>query len=922
MDSAPTLSCDLLVIGGGINGVGIARDAAGRGLKVVLCEKDDLAQHTSSASTKLIHGGLRYLEHYEFGLVRKSLVERELLLRAAPHIIWPLRFVMPHDAAQRPAWMIRAGLFLYDHLARRRVLPGSSMVPLAGTPIGAPLQERFHRAFVYSDGWVDDSRLVILTAVDAAERGARIMTRTRCVGARAVEGRWRATLEEGQGRRTEVIARALVNAAGPWAAHVVREVLARDAAVPLRLIKGSHLVVPRLFEHGSAYLFQNPDKRIIFAIPFQGDFTLLGTTDVEFSGDLDRAAIEREEVEYLCTMANRYFRRQIGPSDVVWSYSGVRPLLDDDGANASTLTRDYRLEFETAPSPLLNVWGGKITTYRKLAEEAMKLLLPPLGHSAPPWTARAHLPGGDLGPEGERNAGDPFDRFLTGFSLRRPWLPAPLAHRYARAYGTRAERFLAGAQGLSDLGERLATDLYAVEARYLVKLEWARSAEDILWRRTKLGLRCTPEDAARLDAWLGRSLGDGASTGPSREPSRRPNREPRQDREPGRELECEQGRERERSPGAARRAGRLALELRDVSKSVGAAPLLYPMTLALAPGHINVLLGATQAGKTSLLRLLAGLDRPSSGRVIENGVDVTGVAARSRDLAMVFQQFINYPAMTVFQNVASPLRLKKWPEPEIRARVREIAAKLHIEHLLDRLPRELSGGQQQRTALARALAKGAGLVLLDEPLVNLDYKLREELRVELTGLFAGGETTVVYATTEPQEALLLGGYTAVLDKGRLLQFGPTLEVYRNPASVAVAAAFNDPPMNVVEATVVDGGAIRLADGATIPLLHPVAGLTSGVRCKAGIRPNHLRLRRRSERCAELLATVELAELSGSETLLHLRHASISLLAQLPGVHTFELGSTLTALLDPGQLFIFDGQGALLLAPTEARDGKD
>ncbi len=909
MDSAPTLCCDLLVIGGGINGVGIARDAAGRGLMVVLCEKDDLAQHTSSASTKLIHGGLRYLEHYEFGLVRKSLVERELLLRAAPHIIWPLRFVMPHDADQRPAWMIRAGLFLYDHLARRRALPGSSMVPLAGTAIGAPLQERFRRAFVYSDGWVDDSRLVILTAVDAAERGARVVTRTRCVGARAVEGRWRATLEDAQGRRTAVVARALVNAAGPWAAHVVREVLARDAVVPLRLIKGSHLVVPRLFEHGNAYLFQNPDKRIIFAIPFQGDFTLIGTTDVEFSGDLDRAAIEGEEIEYLCTMANRYFRRQIGPADVVWSYSGVRPLLDDAGANASTLTRDYRLEFETAPAPLLNVWGGKITTYRKLAEEAMELLLPPLGLSAPPWTAHAHLPGGDLGQGGGRSPGDLFDRFLADFSLRWPWLPAPLAHRYARAYGTRAERFLAVAQGLSDLGECLAADLYAAEARYLVDLEWARSAEDILWRRTKLGLRCTPEDAARLDAWLKRSFGDGAATEPSRRPTREPNRE----------REREQG--RERSPGAVGGGGGLRLELRDVSKSVGATPLLYPMTLAVVPGRINVLLGATQAGKSTLLRLLAGLDRPSAGRVIENGVDVTGVAPRDRDLSMVFQQFINYPAMTVFDNVASPLRLKKRPGHEIRARVQEIAEKLHIEHLLDRQPRELSGGQQQRTALARALAKGAGLVLLDEPLVNLDYKLREELRVELAGLFAGGETTVVYATTEPQEALLLGGYTAVLDKGRLLQFGPTLGVYRNPASVAVAAAFSDPPMNLVEATVIDGGAIRLADGATVPLAHPVAGLASGARCKAGIRPNHLRLHRSGARCAELPATVELAELSGSETLLHLRHASISLLAQLPGVHTFELGSALTALVDPSQLFLFDDQG-ILLAPTEARDGQD
>jgi glycerol transport system ATP-binding protein len=353
-----------------------------------------------------------------------------------------------------------------------------------------------------------------------------------------------------------------------------------------------------------------------------------------------------------------------------------------------------------------------------------------------------------------------------------------------------------------------------------------------------------------------------------------------------------------------------------VSKSVGAVPHLYPLSLALAPGHINVLLGATRSGKTSLLRLIAGLDRPSTGRVLERGRDVTGVSARERDLAMVFQQFINYPAMTVFENVASPLRLARRPEAEIRSRVREIAGKLHIDHLLERLPRELSGGQQQRTALARALAKGAGLVLLDEPLVNLDYKLREELRVELAALFGGGETTVVYATTEPQEALLLGGFTAVLDRGRLLQFGPTLEVYRNPASVEVAAAFSDPPMNLVDATVIEGGEVRLADGASLPLLRPVPGLDPGARCQVGLRPGHLRLRARSDRCVELQGTVELAEISGSETLLHLRHASVSLLAQLPGVHALQLGSRVTALVDPRDLFLFDRRGALLRAPAE------
>ncbi len=366
----------------------------------------------------------------------------------------------------------------------------------------------------------------------------------------------------------------------------------------------------------------------------------------------------------------------------------------------------------------------------------------------------------------------------------------------------------------------------------------------------------------------------------------------------------------------------MQLELREVSKSIGGVPHLHAMSLSLQPGRLNVLLGATLAGKTSLLRILAGLDRPTTGRLFEGDQDVTGKPPRERDVAMVFQQFINYPSMTVFENIASPLRLQRRPQAEIRARVQEVAAKLHIEHLLERLPRELSGGQQQRTALARALAKGAGLVLLDEPLVNLDYKLREQLRAELTALFAGREATVVYATTEPQEALLLGGYTAVLDQGRLLQFGPTVEVYQRPTSVAVATAFSDPPMNVVGAQVLEGGAIRLGDGATLPLSRPVPGLSPGVHCRAGIRPNHLRAAPRGPRSVELSAVVELAELSGSETLLHLQHASVRLLAQLPGVHAFDLGATVRLHLEPADVLLFDEGGALLAAPTEARHGQD
>jgi glycerol-3-phosphate dehydrogenase len=895
-DPTPSLTCDLLVIGGGINGTGIARDAAGRGLRVVLCEKDDLASHTSSASTKLIHGGLRYLEHLELGLVRKSLAERELLLRAAPHLVTPLRFAMPHEAHARPAWMIRAGLFLYDHLARRKILPGSTMVRLAGTPLGAPLKDRFRRAFLYSDAWADDARLVVANALDAADRGARILTRTRCTGARPHDGGWRATLRPERGGEVEVTARALVNAAGPFAAEVVRHVLGREAAPTLRLVKGSHVVVRRLFDHHTAYLFQNPDRRITFAIPYEEDFTLIGTTDVEHRGAPDRVAIAPEEVDYLCAATNRYFRREIGPADVVWSYSGVRPLLDDaEIANPSALTRDYRLDLELAPAPLLNVWGGKLTTYRRLAEEVLERLRPVVGASARPWTAHAPLPGGDLVEPGRLVPTYDFAAFLARFGARWPWVPAALARRWARAYGTRAEAFLSGARRLEDLGDRLLDGLYEAEARHLVEREWARSAEDILWRRTKLGLRASPADVARLEAWLAGSRPGAARAAP-------------------------------RPPAAG--GVRARLELRGVSKTVGVEPYLHPMSLSLAAGHINVLLGATRAGKTTLLRLIAGLDRPSAGRILAEGVDVTATSARDRNVAMVFQQFINYPAMTVFENIASPLRLERRPAPEIRARVGEIAGKLHIEHLLDRLPRELSGGQQQRTALARALAKRASLVLLDEPLVNLDYKLREELRAELVGLFAEGETTVVYATTEPLEALLLGGYTAVLDRGRLLQFGRTLDVYRNPASVEVAAAFNDPPMNVVDATVVEGGAIRLADGATLPLPRRVAGLEVGARCRAGIRPYQVRLRWSDPGAVELPGevelpgTVELAELSGSETLLHLRHASVSLLAQLQGVHAFQLGAPVTAVVDPRELFLFDVQGALLLAPAEARDGQD
>jgi glycerol-3-phosphate dehydrogenase len=493
---------DLLIVGGGINGVGIARDAAGRGLRVLLCEQDDLAAHTSSASTKLIHGGLRYLEYGEFRLVRKALQEREVLLRAAPHIVRPLRFVMPHMPHLRPAWLIRAGLFLYDHLASRKLLHGSSGVNLRRHVAGAPLLGSIARGFVYSDGWVDDARLVVLNALDAQWHGATILTRTRLTAARRDGRIWHAELAAvGTGQpvcRPPVTARAIVNAAGPWVAEVLATALQLGTQHRLRLVKGSHIVTKRLFDHDYAYIFQNPDKRIIFAIPYERDFTLIGTTDVEYRGDAAQVRIDDDEIAYLCASANRYFKRGITPVDVVWTYSGVRPLLENDAsAGASALTRDYRLDLDVraGAAPLLSVFGGKITTFRKLAEEALELLAAPLGITEPDWTASAPLPGGDF-------ANANFESFADQFRLRHRWLPADLACRYARAYGTRAEHLLDGAQSVADLGAALAPGLYEAELRYLRDHEWARTAMDVLWRRSKLGLRVPPGTGAAVDAWL------------------------------------------------------------------------------------------------------------------------------------------------------------------------------------------------------------------------------------------------------------------------------------------------------------------------------------------------------------------------------------------------------------------------------------
>ena len=495
---------DLAVIGGGVNGAGIARDAAGRGLSVLLVEQHDLAAHTSSASSKMIHGGLRYLEHYEFGLVRKALQEREILLASAPHIIRPLRVVMPHDAGQRPAWMIRLGLFLYDHLARRERLPGSGGVAFRRHPAGAGLRPDFPRGFVYSDAWVQDARLVVLNAVDARERGADVVTRTALVSARRTADAWSLDLRAADGAARSVQARLVVNAAGPWVGTLLGGPLGVAARHALRLVKGSHIVVPRLFDHDFGYLFQNPDGRVVFALPFEERFTLIGTTDVDYHGDPAQAAISAEEIDYLCDTASRYLARPVTPAQVVWTFAGVRPLLDDAANNAARVTRDYRLELDEAGAPVLSVFGGKLTTYRKLAEQVVDRLAPLLGGGAA-WTAGAVLPGGDI-------EGGDLPAFEAGLRRQYPFLEPALARRLAASYGTRALRILDGIDSAAALGAPVVADLHPCELNHLVHEEFARTAEDILWRRTRLGLTVPPDAAARLDAWL---AGAGAAAAPA-----------------------------------------------------------------------------------------------------------------------------------------------------------------------------------------------------------------------------------------------------------------------------------------------------------------------------------------------------------------------------------------------------------------------
>jgi glycerol-3-phosphate dehydrogenase len=491
---------DLLVIGGGINGVGIARDAAGRGLSVLLVEKDDLGAHTSSASSKLIHGGLRYLEQFEFRLVAESLAEREVLLRIAAHLVRPVRFIMPHVPELRPRWMIRTGLFLYDHLGRRTRLPGSHAVRLDRPPYAAGLKPEYRHGFAYSDCCVDDARLVVANARDARARGAGIRTRAECIAARREGGLWRAQLREREGA-LEVAARAIVNAAGPWVKSVLNERLHQPSRDNVRLVRGSHIVVPRLYKGEHAFILQNDDRRVVFMIPYEERFTLVGTTDVPHDGDPSRPEASAAEVEYLCRAANRYLRRAVSPAEVLWRYAGVRPLYDDGSVSPSAVTRDYvlRLDIDQGSAPVLSVFGGKITTYRRLAEHAIEKFAPWFPGMGSAWTADVPMPGATL------PAGD-APRFLQRLQERYPQLPQPLLQALARRHGALAYDVLGDAADVADLGAHFGAELYAREIDYLVEQEWAASAEDVLWRRTKAGLSLDPGQREAVARYLTQRL--------------------------------------------------------------------------------------------------------------------------------------------------------------------------------------------------------------------------------------------------------------------------------------------------------------------------------------------------------------------------------------------------------------------------------
>ncbi len=508
---------DLFVIGGGINGCGIARDAAGRGLSVVLAEMNDLASATSSASTKLFHGGLRYLEYFEIRLVREALIERETLLRAMPHISWPMRFVLPYHKdmrfegstptskilnvvmpwmkGRRPAWLIRFGLFMYDNLGGRKILPGTTTVDLTSDPTGRPIRDHFTSAYEYSDCWIEDSRLVVLNARSAEAKGATIMTRTKVLSATQVDGQWDVTVENEQGQQN-IRARMIVNAGGPWVGDIIHNTVRLNSSEGVRLVRGSHIVTKRLFDHDKCYFFQGTDGRIIFAIPYETDFTLIGTTDAEQADPNEKPVCTDAEQDYLCAFASQYFKKPVTRADIVWTYSGVRPLYDDGASSATAATRDYTLKVDTsAGAPVLNVFGGKITTYRRLAETALEKIAPVLGVTAGKWTAGVALPGGDF-PVGD------VDRLIAELHKAYPFLDPFWARRLIRAYGTEAGAVLGDAKAATDLGEAFGATLTAREITWLMSREYARRAEDVVWRRNKLGLRLTKDQIAHLDGWM------------------------------------------------------------------------------------------------------------------------------------------------------------------------------------------------------------------------------------------------------------------------------------------------------------------------------------------------------------------------------------------------------------------------------------